>query len=74
MAGLAEAKSFVELRSRPKPSNGRRRPTPETALLRAASGEPGQAGESYSDVILRLATGRGGDESTARVDPLENKP
>ena len=31
-------------------------------------------GESYRDVILRMAKGRGGDESAPRVDPPENKP
>ena len=34
VAGLAKGKGFVELRSWPEPSIGRRRPTPETTLLK----------------------------------------
>jgi hypothetical protein len=66
---LAEGKGFVELRTRPEPKNARRRPTPESARLKGCrcaaldllestvSRGAGGRGESYDDVILRLAKG-----------------
>jgi hypothetical protein len=71
VAGLATGARFLELRSRTEPSLGRRRPSPETALL---TGLPGPIRpQNLGAILVQEAGGLGfvdqiGDEGGEGAD------